>query len=85
MPVTVAVCGTFQFAVVNVKPAGLTLPSVGSLLESPIVTSAVGWLASSTVNVAVPPASVVTRPVVGLTSMPTPSLSVFEALTFAGS
>ena len=36
-----------------------TVPSVASLEDRPIVTSAVGWLFSTTVNVAVPPASVV--------------------------
>ena len=30
-PVTVTVCGTFQFAVVKVRLAGLTVPSVVSL------------------------------------------------------
>ena len=43
----------------NVTLAGVTVPSVASLELSPIVTSAVGWLFSTTVNVAVPPASVV--------------------------
>ena len=42
-----------------------------------MVTFAVGWLVSTTVNVAVPPASVVTRPVVGVTVMPAVSLSMF--------
>ena len=32
-----------------------------------MVTSAVGWLVSTTVKVAVPPASVVIRPTVGVT------------------
>ena len=41
-PVTVTVCATFQFAVVNVRLAGETVPSVVSLELSPIVTSAVG-------------------------------------------
>ena len=35
-----------------------------------MVTSAVGWVFSTTVKVAVPPASVVTRPEVGVTVMP---------------
>ena len=58
-PVTVTVCATFQLAVVKVSDAGATVPSVGSLELSAIVTSAVGCAVSTTVNVAVPPASVV--------------------------
>ena len=41
-PVTVTVCGTFQFAAVKVRLAGRTVPSVVSLELRPIVTSAVG-------------------------------------------
>ena len=59
-----------QFAAVNVRLAGATVPSVGSLELSAIVTSAVGCVVSTTVKVAVPPASVVVRPVVGVTVMP---------------
>ena len=58
-PVTVTVCAVFQFPDVNVTDPGATVPSVKSLDESPIVTFAVGWLVSTTVNVAVPPPSVV--------------------------
>ena len=47
-----------------------------SLSCRPIVTSAVGCASSTTVNVAVPPASVVTRPLVGVTVIPAVSLSV---------
>ena len=43
--------------------------------SAPIVTSAVGWVLSTTVNVAVPPASVVVSPAVGVTVMPAASLS----------
>ena len=60
----------FQFAVVNVRLAGPTVPSVVSLELSAIVTSAVGCVFSTTVNVAVPPASVVVRPAVGVTVIP---------------
>ncbi len=35
-PVTVTVCGTFQFAVVKVSDAGETVPSAGLVLESAI-------------------------------------------------
>ena len=48
---------------------------------SPIVTSAVGCASSTTVKVAVPPASVVVSPLVGVTVMPDVSLSVFVTLT----
>src|ERR1043166_9932 len=84
IPVTVAGWGTFQFAAVNVRPAGATRPSVGSALESPIETLAVGWLVSTTVNDAVPPASVVTRPATGVTVMPATSLSGVVTATAAG-
>ena len=47
---------------VKVRLAGATVPSVVSLEDRPMVTSAVGWVLSTTVKVAVPPASVVTRP-----------------------
>ena len=64
---------------------GATVPSLRSLLESPMVTSAVGWLASATVKVAVPPASVVVKPDVGFTVTPAVSSSVFVTETSAGS
>ena len=63
-PVTVTVCGVLQIPApdgVNVTDVGLTVPSVTSLLDvSPIVTVATSaHCSSTTVNVAVPPASVV--------------------------
>ena len=67
-------------ALVKVSAAGPTVASVASLVLSAIVTSAVGWLASATVNVAVPPASVV-GPLIAETVNPTPSLSMFDRLT----
>src|SRR2546427_654271 len=76
-PVTVTVCATFQFAVVNVSEAGDTVPSVRSELVNPTVTFAVGWLVRTTVNVAVPPASVVASPDVGLTVIRTTSFSFY--------
>src|SRR5437667_94363 len=82
-PVTVTVCAAFQLAGVNVTEAGATVPSVRSLDESPIVTFAVGWVRSTTVNVAVPPDSVVVRPEVGATAIPAVSLSVFVTATSA--
>ena len=59
------------------------MPSVGSLELSAIVTFAVGCVLSTTVNVAVPPASVVVRPVVGVTVIPATSLSVLVTVTSA--
>ena len=83
-PVTVTVCAVFQLAGVNVSDAGATVPSVRSQELSPTVTSAVGWVLSTTVNVAVPPASVVTSPATGFTVMPAVSLSVLVTATSAG-
>ena len=80
-PVTVTVRGVFQLPVVNVRLAGLTVPSVVSLEVRPMVTSAVGCDANTTVKVAVPPASVVVRPKVGVTVMPASSLSVLVTET----
>ena len=57
------------------------MPSVVSLELRPMVTSAVGWVFSTTVKVAVPPASVVVRPEVGVTVMPAVSLSVLVTAT----
>src|SRR5207249_12265951 len=74
-PVTVTVCGVFQSDAVNLIEAGDTVPSVRSELDNGMVTSAVGCVSSTTVNVALPPASVVARPAVGLTVMPATSLS----------
>src|SRR5258708_9264690 len=82
-PVTVTVCAVFQFAVVNVTLAGATVPSVRSFDDNPIVTFAVGWLVRTTVNVAVPPASVVVSPDVGVTVIPATSLSVLATDTSA--
>src|SRR5215467_12160513 len=65
-PVTVTVCGTLQFAAVNVRLAAATVPSVVSLEATGITTSAVGWLFKTTTNDARPPASLVTRPEVGV-------------------
>ena len=68
-PVTVTVWGISQLALVKVRLDLLTVPSVVSLELRPIVTSAIGRDISTTVNVAVPPASVVVRPLVGVTVM----------------
>ena len=73
---TVTVCGVFQLPLVNVTLDGLTVPSAVFEPLRPIVTFAVGCDVSTTVNVAVPPASVVVSPLVGVTVMPAASLSV---------
>ena len=65
--------------------AGATVPSARLLLETPIVTLAVGWLFSATVNVAVPPASVVVTPAVGFTVTPATSSSMFVTTASGGS
>ena len=67
---TVTVCGTFQFAAVNVTLAGETVPSVVSLDESGIVTSAVGCEVSTTVKVTDVPASEVEVPLGAPTVIP---------------
>ena len=81
-PVTVTVCAVFQFAAVKVSDAGADR-ALGRVVraDSPTVTSAVGCASSTTVNVAVPPASVVVSPLVGVTVIPDVSLSVFVTLT----
>ena len=67
----------------KVSKEGETVPSVVSELLTPIVTLAVGWLLSLTVNVAVPPASVV-LPLMLLTVKPAVSSSVLVTETSFG-
>ena len=59
------VCGWFQSEVVNWSVAGETVPSPVFELDRSIVTLSVGWVSSTTLNVAVPLASVVESPEVG--------------------
>jgi hypothetical protein len=54
----------------KVRDTGETVPSAVLELPKSILTSAVGWPLSLTLNVAFPPASVVVNPVVGLTVIP---------------
>jgi hypothetical protein len=61
-----------------------TPPSVASLEAIGITTSAVGWLSSTTLKLALPPASLVPRPATGVTEMPATSSSAFTTLTSAG-
>jgi len=82
-PVIVTVCALFQFNGVNVRLDVETVPSERSFELIPIETFAVGSVLRTTVNCAVPPASVVTKPLVGTTVIPATSLSVFETVTSA--
>ncbi len=82
---TVTVCAVLQLAAVKVRLAGETVPSPVSLLTIGSVTLAVGWLVNTTVKLAVPPASVVIRPLVGLTVMSALSSSTLVTSTSAGS
>src|SRR3954470_15536163 len=82
-PVTVIVRGVFQFAVVNVTLLTDGVPSPVLLLLSGTTTLLLGWLSRTIVNVAVPPASVVDKPDVGLTVMPAVSLSMLVTDTSA--
>ena len=59
------------------------MPSVGSLLTKSSVTTAEGCEASTTVNVAVAPCSVV-GPEIALTKMPALSLSVLVSCKLGG-
>ena len=54
----------------NVSDPGETIPSAVLELPKSILTSAVGWVLSVTLNVAVPPDSVVINPDAGLTVIP---------------
>src|SRR6185503_4381677 len=84
-PVTVTVCGSFQSAAVNVRFEPESVPSAVLLEATGITTSAVGSLLSTTLKLAVPPASVVARPETGMTSMPAASSSALLTATSAGS
>src|SRR5262249_62216840 len=64
----------FQSAAVNVRLETETVPSAVLLEDTGIVTSAVGWLVSTTLNEAWPPASVAVPENAG-TEMPAASLS----------
>src|SRR5512133_3613422 len=80
-PVTVTVCGVFQLAALNVNEDVETAPSAVFGLAIEIVTFAVGWLVSTTVNDACAPASVVVSPLVGVTVTPAVSLSILVTET----
>src|SRR5258706_246688 len=80
---TVTCCATFQFAAVKVSEDVETVPSVVSFDAIEIVTLAVGWLVSTTLKLAVPPASVV-LPLIAETVIPAVSLSTVVTATSAG-
>ena len=83
---TVTVWAVLQFAGVKVRLSGLTVPSLGSLLASGMVTSAVGWLFSHTPNVicfCAPLASLVV-PALVETFTPATSLSLIVKMYLAG-
>ena len=84
-PWTTTTCGWDQLAGVNVRLAGTGVPSLSSELERAMTTSALGAVSSTRVNVALSPDSLVTRPAVGVTSMPTASSSVLLTATSAAS
>ncbi|MFM9964943.1 MAG: hypothetical protein ACKV2Q_27395 [Planctomycetaceae bacterium] len=69
-PLIVTVCARFQLLGENVRLAGETVPSVVSLDISPITTSAVGTLSSTTEKVAELPPSEVSSPETGLIVIP---------------
>ena len=68
---------------VKVTEAGRTVPSDKSLLDRPIVTSAIGSVFNASVNVAVAPASVVC-PLIEDTVTPGESLSSLITVTSDG-
>ena len=83
-PVTVMVCAVFQLLSVNVSAEALRECSVLSAPVMETVTSAVGLLSRTTVNVEVEPASVVSRlpspSVVPVWAMVMPELSLSDVL-----
>ena len=68
-PVTVTVCGVSQLPDVKVTLDGPTVPSLRSLEDRSMVTSAVGGVSSTTWNWVVQPSSCVTSPLVGVTTI----------------
>ena len=79
-PATVADCGIFQLAEVNVKLAGKTVPSEASPELKSIITFAAGSELRTIVNVAIVPLSVV-FPLIAETVIPAISSSVFVTET----
>ena len=82
---TVTNCGALQLVGVKVKLETFKVPSEVSLLLRPMVTSAVGCELSTMEKESCPPASVVVKPLVGLTVIPALSSSTLITETLAGS
>ena len=80
-PVTVTVCDAAKLPVVNIRDVTSGTPSVESLVSKLTVTLADGADVRDTVNVAVPPPSVVS-PDMAETLYPAVSLSMFVTETF---
>ena len=83
-PVTVTTCGMFQSSAVNVSALVEGVPSLLLLEASAITTSSVGARLRNTLKLAVPPASVVVKPPVGVTEIPDCSSSLLITPTSAG-
>src|SRR4051812_14115867 len=82
-PVTTTACGAFQFIGVNTSVAAETVASERSDEVNDKVTADVGRELSTTLKLAAPPASVVTRPEAGETEKPAVSSSTFTSATSA--
>src|SRR3954463_16141980 len=82
-PVRTSVWGTFQLTGVNTSADAETVASAASLDVNPKVTSAVGCEPSTMLTLAVPPASVVTRPDAGENEKPAVSSSKLTSATSA--
>ena len=85
-PVTVTVCFVFQFVVLNVSDAGVTVATPASPVDTATVTAAVGSVDSATVYVVVrpaPAASVTVTPVFD-SSSPRSSSSSIVSVWFTG-
>src|SRR5687768_14427709 len=81
-PVTVTTCGVLQLCSSKETTRGPTVASLSSVLLSAIETVSVGCVLSTTVNIAVSPVSVVSKPAVGVTVTLASSSSALVMLTF---
>ena len=83
-PLTTMVWGVFQVEFVKVTDEGETVPSERSSEASEMVTFAEGCEVRTIVKFAVPPASVVTKPLEGETVTPATLLSILVTETLEG-
>src|SRR5438270_353857 len=83
-PVTVTVCGTFQFAAVKMSEEVDRLPAAGSEIGRASCRVGVGMVVGTVVTVAEPPVSLVTRPAGGDTAMAAVSSCRLLPATSAG-